>query len=58
MRPRVGSTTFQFGDLFGREFGVKIIAKLLEDFILFLERQLANFFQNLRCTHGNKLNGR
>jgi len=53
MLKRVFGATFEFGDLFGREFVVEIFfANFCGDFILFRQRQAVDLFKNLRRTHG------
>ena len=52
--PRIFGATFEFGDLFRREFVVEFFAKMLEDFALFFKRKFFNLLHDLRCTHGIK----
>ncbi len=40
MFERVFGAAFKFGNLFGREFVIKSVTELLEDFALFFKRKL------------------
>ena len=39
---RIFGAAFEFGHLLRREFVIKLIAQMLEDFVLFLERKLVD----------------
>jgi hypothetical protein len=58
VRPRIGSATFEFGDLFRREFVVNVVnefANFLEGCVPFRKREFAELFDNFGCTHGSNL---